>query len=171
MPQLTADRNLLFGILAVQLDFVPRDGLVAAMNAWVLHKEKTLGEIMEEQQLLSAERHALLGALVNEHIKQHDNDPEKSLRAMASDVPTCDGLQHITDADLRTSLSRLPDGTVTPIDPFATRAPAALEAGPSGQRFRILRPHARGGLGEVFVAEDLELHRSGPQRDSVKICR
>jgi len=31
--------------------------------------------------------------------------------------------------------------------------------GPSGGRYHILRPHARGGLGEVFVAHDAELNR------------
>jgi hypothetical protein len=31
-----ADRNLLFGILALQMDFIGRDALVQAMNAWVL---------------------------------------------------------------------------------------------------------------------------------------
>jgi hypothetical protein len=29
----------------------------------------------------------------------------------------------------------------------------------AGMRYRALRPHAKGGLGEVFVAEDVELHR------------
>src|SRR4029079_11887199 len=39
---------------------------------------------------------------------------------------------------------------------------ASLSVGPptsDGQRFRILRPHARGGLGAVFVALDSELNR------------
>jgi len=33
------------------------------------------------------------------------------------------------------------------------------EAAPSGGRFQILHPHAKGGLGEVFLAHDRELHR------------
>ena len=43
-----ADRNLLFGILALQMDFISRDVLVAAMNAWVLDKGKPLGQVFLE---------------------------------------------------------------------------------------------------------------------------
>src|SRR4029077_14228113 len=40
--------------------------------------------------------------------------------------------------------------------------PVTFSVGPGAddsQRFRILRPHARGGLGAVFVALDAELNR------------
>ena len=56
----TADRNLLFGILAVQMDFVSQAKLIQAMNAWVLNKSRSLGELLVEQQSLSPERRALL---------------------------------------------------------------------------------------------------------------
>ncbi|HEV3120657.1 MAG TPA: serine/threonine-protein kinase, partial [Isosphaeraceae bacterium] len=44
----------------------------------------------------------------------------------------------------------------------AQSGPLANEMGPltaGGRRFRIVRPHARGGLGEVFLARDVELNR------------
>jgi serine/threonine-protein kinase len=50
-------------------------------------------------------------------------------------------------------------------DPWATRAPPITDIGTeaprisSTQRFRIIRPHARGGLGTIFLASDQELHR------------
>src|SRR5207248_1930247 len=44
-------------------------------------------------------------------------------------------------------------------DPDATGAHVGPGTLPPHARFQILRPHARGGLGEVFVARDEELHR------------
>src|SRR5262245_61708448 len=41
-----ADRNLLFGVLALQMDFIDRDALVAAMNAWVLRKDQPLRRLL-----------------------------------------------------------------------------------------------------------------------------
>ena len=70
-----ADRNLLFGILALQMDFVTRDQLVAAMHAWVLDKSKPLADILVAQKALGPARHMLLDALVVEHLKQHEDDP------------------------------------------------------------------------------------------------
>jgi hypothetical protein len=46
-----ADRNLLFGILALQMDFISRDALIAARHAWVQDKKKNLGEILEAQTI------------------------------------------------------------------------------------------------------------------------
>src|SRR5687767_14309226 len=60
MPAATADRNLLFGIVAVQMDFVGRDDLLAAMNAWVLDKGKSLGEILVAMGKLPPDELALL---------------------------------------------------------------------------------------------------------------
>ena len=44
-------------------------------------------------------------------------------------------------------------------DPDRTAGMSVGAATSDGQRFRMLRPHAGGGLGEVFVAFDAELHR------------
>ena len=43
-----ADRNLLFGVLALQLKFISRNALIAAMNAWALTKATPLGQILCE---------------------------------------------------------------------------------------------------------------------------
>ena len=52
------------------------------------------------------------------------------------------------------------DDSQTVEAPAAGEAPAAPPAGSgAGPRYRALRFHAQGGLGEVHVAEDSELHR------------
>jgi serine/threonine-protein kinase len=45
------------------------------------------------------------------------------------------------------------------LDPRARSTALRVAPVRNGSRYRRLRRHARGGLGEVFVAEDTELHR------------
>jgi hypothetical protein len=57
MPEPTppaADRNLLFGILALQLDFINKDDLMGAMHAWVLDKARPHGQVLVGQGTLRA---------------------------------------------------------------------------------------------------------------------
>ena len=151
-----ADRNLLFGILALQMDFINRDQLVAAMNAWVLDKAKPLGQILLEQKSLAAGDRALLEPLVDRHVAQHGG-PEKSLAALGQTSSLEQSLAGVKDNDVEASLARL-QPTAASLS-SGTLDWRSARPGYSGPRFRVLRPHARGGLGEVFVAEDQELHR------------
>jgi tetratricopeptide (TPR) repeat protein len=71
MPSPAADRNLVFGLLALQMEFVSGEQLIDAMNAWMLHKSTPLGQILRERGVLSDRRVALLEELVEEHVNQH----------------------------------------------------------------------------------------------------
>src|SRR5260370_26097909 len=147
MQTANTDRNLLFGVLAVQMDFISRDALIRAMNAWVLEKAKGLGEILVEQKALSSERRTLLEALVQEHLKQHNNDAEQSLAAVSSVGSVHAELKQISDTDVQASLAHVSVARAADADPWGTPAPSVGAATSSGMRFRILRPHAKGGAG------------------------
>src|SRR5438128_11829386 len=93
MPRSVTDRNLLFGIMALQMDFISRDALIAAMHAWVLDKARPLGQILVEQGVLGQSRYALLDPLVEEHIRQHGNDPQQSLATVNPASSVCQELR------------------------------------------------------------------------------
>jgi eukaryotic-like serine/threonine-protein kinase len=158
MAQPGADRNLLFGILALQMDFISRDALIAAMNAWLLEKAKSLGDILAEQGVLAEDERQLLEALVGKHLERHGEDAGRSLSALSPVGWIRHDLESIADLDLAHGLARLAE-PVTPTDPDLAKTFAGSLTSQPGQRFRILRPHARGGLGEVHVARDEELNR------------
>jgi WD40 repeat protein len=116
-----ADRNLLFGTLALQTNFIDRDALLAALQAWAAGPARSLGDLLREQGKISPEQQAALDTLV------------------------------------RARLGSLDMGGADDPSTVAHEPRPAAEGG--SDRYRVLRPHARGGLGEVFVALDQQLHR------------
>ena len=143
----SADRNLLFGILALQMDFVTRDALLAAMGAWVLAKHKPLGQILVEQGGLAPEEHALVEAVVHRHVLNHGGDPQRSLAAVSSIRSARQELEQVADPDLQASLAQVSAAPASGGGICPTYSTAGGVSPAPGVRYRVLRPLARGGLG------------------------
>src|SRR5438270_8832602 len=104
----TADRNLLFGILALQMDFITRDQLVEGMNAWVLVKQRPLGDLLVERGALAAADLAVLTPMVERHIAKHGG-AAKSLAALSSITSVRAALSLVPDIEVQASLAQLAD--------------------------------------------------------------
>ena len=175
----SGDRNLLYGVMAVQMGFISRDALVAAMSAWATTRTRPLSEILIDCGAISPQDHATIELVVQRLLEKH-GDPTATLTALDFDRidPSGDLLASINDPEQSQRLAMMDTGvevetahdlgdtvawsqsdlggTLRPSNHRAQRARPTS----TGDRFRILRLHASGGLGEVFLARDEELDRT-----------
>jgi serine/threonine protein kinase/WD40 repeat protein len=161
---MSASHELLAGMLALQNDFIDRAALIRAFDAWAIDKRKSIPDYLIEQRALGREERQLLDGLVARFLARHEGDVDRSLAALGSIDAIPADLAQIADADLQATLVPI---LAAPGNPDAgsqaasgdqstiSYPPATADAG----RFRIVRPHAEGGLGRVYVARDLELNR------------
>ena len=90
------DTNLLFGILAMKMNFIRPEDLLEAMGIWFLDRQKTLGEILTERRAISPQDCQLLDSMVREsqarqgqHARPNGQDrqkgPAKPLESIGAD--------------------------------------------------------------------------------------
>jgi serine/threonine-protein kinase len=163
------NRNLLFGLLALQNGLVDQSDLVAAFRDWVRDKSRSLAAYLIERGRLGQDCSSALDALVALYEKDMGQNVECEVVATLGRHDRLRAeLERSLDPDARSLVSLLttaaipgddhfPCGTADARDGTKSYKPEAAE--PSGGRFRVLRFHAEGALGAIYVARDEELNR------------
>ncbi len=156
MTVFASDRNLLVGVLGLQMGLITESALLRAMQSWVFRKTVAIEEILLEQQAFNAESCRFLREIAEQYLKLNGDDAAAGLASLSSTGPVRRQLQEIGDSDLDVTLSRVDQLRRDADSSGAVPSPLSLS---TSERFRVLRPHAKGGLGVVSIAEDRELNR------------
>ena len=78
MADATADHNLLLGVLALRNELLSRDALLTGLDAWFSARGKPLGQILVEQQALTAAQRTMLDGLVRDRLRQQQEADEQA---------------------------------------------------------------------------------------------
>jgi PAS domain S-box-containing protein len=146
------DRNLLFAVLALQVDLLDRARFVQACTLWTAHKDRPIADLLIEQGWLTPDDRADVERLLDRKLKKHGGDVQASLTEVAN-ADARHALATMVNADVRDSIAAIlplarPELTTT------------VEYQPTQcQRYMRTRLHATGGIGRIWLAHDSNLRR------------
>ncbi len=145
-------RGLLFLILSWQSGLLSEDALTDILNAWLADRTLSIQNISVQRNAISAEQLELIEPMVKAHIDLHHGITSDALQALSSVPPAVrNSVNTIDDPELHDSLCI--------VGATSSRRTGTSTATSQEHRFRILKKHASGGLGDVFIAKDVELNR------------
>jgi serine/threonine-protein kinase len=147
---LDTDRNLLFGVVALQADLLDADQFIQACTLWTTRKEVPLADLLVELSWLTPDDKSDVERLLDRKLKKHQGSLKNSLAAVTDNIKR--SLAALGDADIQQSLVSLPEGEGMHLETVD------LVPSPS-ERYTLTRLHATGGIGRIWLASDRELGR------------
>jgi tetratricopeptide (TPR) repeat protein/tRNA A-37 threonylcarbamoyl transferase component Bud32 len=153
MSQVDADRNLLFGVLALQDDLIDPGRFAEACASWALRKDVALAAILVERGWISAAEREEVERRLERKLKKHGGNAHATLAAVAGPEAR-DAIGRAEDPVVRHSLAEPPpDGGFIQVETLVKTSTTQRS------RYTLTRLHAEGGLGKVWVARDVDLNR------------
>jgi serine/threonine-protein kinase len=150
-PSPTADFNLLFGVLALQADLIDERQFAEACKSWSVGQGQPLADLLIERGWITMNDKVHVEYLLQRKLQKHAGNVAASLAAA-----TCCDVRHV--------LAHLGPATIdqsqaTP--PLSDAAPSStIDSSPeSRERYTLTRLHAKGGIGQVWLARDRDLGR------------
>jgi PAS domain S-box-containing protein len=149
---MNTDRNLLFGVLALQADVLDDDQFIKICTLWTTRKQTALGDLLIELGWITPTDHADVERLVERKLKKHGADPRAVLVDVRDDVKR--SLAALQDDDIQRSLCDVRG-------PDAPTAMVTVDDIPRSQeRYTLTRLHASGGIGRIWLARDSAFGRN-----------
>jgi serine/threonine-protein kinase len=148
---MNADRNLLFGVLALRADLIDADQLAQAFEECASHPGASLADVLIQRGWLSATECADVERHLERKLRKHGGDLRASLTDAGGEVLSSLATCIDPSAGKNVSFDCLSTGR-EPTDslPFVP---------PTRARYSLTRLHATGGIGRVWLAHDDVLGR------------
>jgi eukaryotic-like serine/threonine-protein kinase len=153
---LDRDRNLLFGVLAVQLRRVTPEQLIEAAALWLTEPAMSLGDRLVQLGALTPQDRAYLDAIADTTIQLHQNDAAQAYASIggvaewqrvAAGAPASVAQQKVsTMLGMPLDIQEVVPGTISAVD----EAPG---------RYSRTSEYARGGMGRILLVHDQYLDR------------
>jgi serine/threonine protein kinase len=153
------DRNLLFAVLALQVDLLDRDRFVRACTLWAAHKDRPIADLLIDQGWLTPDDRADVERLLARKLKKHGGDVQASL-GEAAGAEVRGTLASIADAQVEGSIAALADTPTRPSGvPRAAEDYSTVPPADCAGRNILYEEIGRGGIGRVLRGRDPELRR------------
>jgi eukaryotic-like serine/threonine-protein kinase len=149
----STDQQLLFGVLALQMDFISPTQFAEACTVWASRKDTSLLELLTDRGWLQSQDVHDIERLLARRVERNGGDIAASLREVANDPRVQGSLASVADSEIHDTLR--PSASHRFMSLIATQAHGSDSLG----RYTLSHVHATGGIGRVWLAHDPSLRR------------